>query len=434
MTGFREIADAAVKIAREREHSQATEWHVALAYVTLKDLGNGSAKQQVTEKCEAFLKAFPTGEVHSNIQLTPDGFSLLNNLRDPNRALVILEEIFGPLDFGTTSGDPDSQPGPADPDPVNPEPPQNPSPEKKPKRSGTTTSRKSRENTLEDALSELELLVGLPEVKSAVKTWVNQCKVAKHFENQGLPNLLTDKWMTFAFLGSPGTGKTTVARIISNLFYGLGFTEEPKLVEVTRAQLVGKYIGQTAPQVEDACKKADGGVLFIDEAYSLFNASENDFGHEAVAELLVQINNRKKTMAVVIAGYAAEMAKFLDSNPGLDSRFPLENRIIFSDYTTESLIELTEVYSTGFGININPNAMPMIRSYFEVARQRKNFGNARDAMSLVTSMYANLCNRAVVDGQIVEGMNFVFEVEDVPEPPRMLEPQKKNPIGFQPQG
>jgi SpoVK/Ycf46/Vps4 family AAA+-type ATPase len=432
LSGFRKIADAAVDLAKDMGHAAATEWHVAIAYVTLTEIGKGQAKQQIIDKCEAFLKAFVKNGDGVNLQLTPEAFSLLNNLRERSRALVILEEIFGPLDFGSDDAHPENDNEPDDPNHLDPETPEKKNEDRKGKTSGKSARAKSREATLKEALEELETLVGLPEVKQAVLTWVNQCTVAQHFEAQGLPNLLKDKWMTFAFLGSPGTGKTTVARIIANLFFGLGFTSEPKLVEVTRAQLVGKYIGQTAPQVLDACKKADGGVLFIDEAYSLFNSSENDFGHEAVAELLVQINNRKKSMAVVIAGYKTEMEKFLDSNPGLDSRFPQENRIIFSDYSADSLIELTKVYASGFGIDISDMAMPKILNYFEVARTRKNFGNARDAMSLVTSMYANLCNRAVVGGAIRQDMQFEFTVEDVPNPPLGPQQPRKNPIGFQP--
>ncbi|MBR0063403.1 MAG: AAA family ATPase, partial [Oscillospiraceae bacterium] len=189
---------------------------------------------------------------------------------------------------------------------------------------------------LDELLAELDDLVGLEKIKQNVRSLINLAKVRKLREEQGLPTPAMS--LHLVFMGNPGTGKTTVARLIAQLYYAIGVLSKGQLVEVDRSQLVAGYVGQTAIKTGEAIKKAMGGVLFIDEAYSLTGQEgANDFGHEAIETVLKAMEDHRDDLVVIVAGYENLMEKFINSNPGLESRF--NRHFVFEDYNGDELYE-----------------------------------------------------------------------------------------------
>lgn len=230
-------------------------------------------------------------------------------------------------------------------------------------------------SNLQNTLQSLDDLIGLETVKQQVHTLIKFIQVQQEREKHNLKTTPISYHCVFS--GSPGTGKTTVARILAQIYKDLGILKKGHLIETDRAGLVGEYVGQTAVKTNKVINSAVGGVLFIDEAYSLYSESSEDYGREAIATLLKRMEDERDNLVVVMAGYTEEMKQFIDLNPGLRSRF---NRYIdFTDYSPSELFQIFKRYTEKGDFKLTSEAENAFRSLFINAytNRDRTFGNAR---------------------------------------------------------
>ncbi len=244
-----------------------------------------------------------------------------------------------------------------------------------------------------DPYKELDDLIGLESVKKEVRSLANFVKLQKQREAKGLKTAKVSYHLVF--YGSPGTGKTTVARIIGRIYKDLGVLKKGHTVETDRSGLVAKYLGQTALKTDTVVQQAIHGVLFIDEAYALVPEDGNgqDYGQEAISTLLKRMEDYRDSLVVIIAGYRNEMQRFIDSNPGLQSRF---NRYIdFPDYTGAELTDIFKMYMKKNQYTLAPDAENYLREQLDyaVAHKDRNFGNARFARNVFEKSIQQQANR-----------------------------------------
>ena len=231
------------------------------------------------------------------------------------------------------------------------------------------------EKTMDEIFSELNSLVGLSDIKKVLKDLVNLIS----FKDKSKLDIKSIN-LNMLFLGNPGTGKTTVARILANILYNLGYIKENKLVEVTSKDLVAEYVGQTSIKTYSVLEKAFNGVLFIDEAYSL-SSKNNSYNDEAIATLIKTMEDNRDKLVVIFAGYTKEMQDFINSNSGIASR--IGYTLNFKDYTEDELIEIFKGMISKAGFKITKEALDKARNYINEFRNKPNFGNAR----MVRNMY-----------------------------------------------
>ena len=248
------------------------------------------------------------------------------------------------------------------------------------------------EPTLEELLAELDGLCGLEKVKADVKSLINLVKVRRLREEAGLP--VPPMSLHLVFLGNPGTGKTTVARLLAKIYHAMGVLSRGQLVEVDRSGLVAGFVGQTAIKTGEVVQKAIGGVLFIDEAYALASQDNaNDFGHEAVEVLLKGMEDHRDDLIVIVAGYTGPMERFIHSNPGLESRF--NKYFHFDDYDAGELLAIFRSLCKKNGYALSPEgeawAEGALRELYE--NRDENFGNARDVRNLFERAVARQADR-----------------------------------------
>ena len=262
------------------------------------------------------------------------------------------------------------------------------------------------------ALQQLDKLIGLESVKEEVNKLTNFIKVQNLRKQKGM-NAITLSYHC-VFTGNPGTGKTTVARIVAQIYHELGILKKGQLVETDRSGLVAEYVGQTAVKTNKIIDSALDGVLFIDEAYSLVQGGGNDYGKEAIATLLKRMEDDRDRLIVILAGYDNEMKLFIDSNPGLQSRF---NRYIhFSDYNAEELTAIFKLNLKKFDYELTNDAEQKISHLFSYAVSHKdqNFGNGRYARNVLEKTLENQATRLATVSEITEQMLRTIEEHDIP--------------------
>lgn len=243
---------------------------------------------------------------------------------------------------------------------------------------------------IDDLKKELDSYIGLDEVKKEVKNLINMATVYKLRIDNDLPN--PDMSLHLVFSGNPGTGKTMIARFMARVYHSLGLLSKGTLTEVDRSGLVAGYIGQTAIKTSKVIESAMGGVLFIDEAYTLTSKTENDFGYEAVDTILKAMEDNRADLVVIVAGYTDLMEQFIDSNPGLRSRF--NKYIDFADYTADEMFSIFKLNCKKSCYILDTSAEDKIKEYFTlVSEGAGEFGNARGVRNTFEKILTEQANR-----------------------------------------
>ena len=266
-----------------------------------------------------------------------------------------------------------------------------------------------KEKTLEELLEVLDELIGLDNIKQSVKSLINYVKIRKLREENELPNPPLSLHMVFT--GNPGTGKTTVARILSELYKAIGVLSKGQLVEVDRSGLVAGFVGQTALKTTEVVNSALGGILFIDEAYSLAPdiGAGNDFGRESIETLLKMMEDHRNDLIVIVAGYSEPMLRFITSNPGLESRF---NRyFMFEDYNSEELYDIFNMMCVKSEYILTDDAKEYAREHFTIIYEMRdeNFGNARHVRNFFENIVTVHSDRvSTLDGHTRDDLTMVI--------------------------
>lgn len=255
------------------------------------------------------------------------------------------------------------------------------------------------EETLQELLDKLDHLIGLESVKKEVNSLINMLRIKKIRDDRGFKTANVSKHLVF--LGNPGTGKTTVARLISGIYKQLGVLEKGQLVEVDRGGLVAGYVGQTAIKTKGKIDEAMGGILFIDEAYTLAKGG-TDFGQEAIDTILKAMEDNRENFVVIVAGYPGPMESFLESNPGLKSRF--NKNITFEDYSQQELFSIFKSFCNAYGMELSIDGAQHLEQYLKILcmNRPENFANGREMRNLFETAIANQANRLALLPEVTD--------------------------------
>jgi len=393
------IEDSAVGIAKGHDHGEVSELHILRALLTKFGTdGSGVTNKDVDSKLDQ-LKSPPS----SVIAISAEAATVLSRVGNEEPAGIISDLVtkhFGVVATAKLSMAQSPTESIAQ----------------------VTPASEVTAETLQKAMSELNSLIGLDGVKDQIAKLMNMHEANNIREKQNLPRIPVG--LHLVFTGSPGTGKTTVARIVAQMYQAIGLLPGGQLVEVDRSTLVAGYVGQTALKVQEAINKARGGVLFIDEAYALSADRGAGYGDEAISTLVKAMEDQRDSLAIIVAGYHEPMQEFIASNQGLKSRF--QNTIPFADYKTSELLDIFKVIASGYKITLTNEVLQAVEKYFDEVKPSGDMGNARYVRNLFEKMYLNLSNRAASDGNIELHELVEFGIEDIPAPDGV----KKPTIGF----
>ncbi|MPM32314.1 Stage V sporulation protein K [bioreactor metagenome] len=276
-----------------------------------------------------------------------------------------------------------------------------------------TTTDNNNHHRVEQILHELDSLIGLGQVKKLIREIYAFIEIQKRREQE---RLITEPLVLhMIFKGNPGTGKTTVARIIGKIFREMGVLTRGHLIEVERADLVGEYIGHTAQKTREQLKKAYGGILFIDEAYSLARGGEKDFGKESIDVLVKAMEDHKDELILILAGYQREMESFLQTNPGLHSRFPIH--IEFPDYNQQELLQIAEQLCAKRQYKLDQEARKvLVKMLYQTQTQGShNFGNARTVRNIIEKAIRRQAVRLIAKANLTRQELIAIEPSDLME-------------------
>ena len=276
---------------------------------------------------------------------------------------------------------------------------------------GTLENLHTPQKSLDELFEELDELIGLEPVKREIRRVADMITVERLRRERDLPVAPQSRHLVFT--GNPGTGKTTVARLVAQVYRALGVVKRGHLVETDRAALVAGYIGQTATRVTEVVDAAMDGVLLIDEAYALIRGDNRDFGHEAVDTLVKLMEDRRERLVVIVAGYPVEMEEFIGSNPGLRSRFP---RVIhFPDYSTDELVAIFVMLAGKHHYELTEDGRERLWAHFEAIGRGTGFGNGRLARNLFEEACAQQASRVVHLDDVSREDLVRLTAEDIPE-------------------
>ena len=417
------VEETAIEVCRRHSHAQITELHILRALLSKVGIQGTDLTIKSVDK---LLDTIPVVR-NAPLSISQGATNILNELevRDPIEVRdAVIDFVFNPQepddeDTDSSLDENDIQKNDLPKMPVQP----------KKSQSKVKNPKVGKSESLDEVLAELNQLIGLEKAKAQVNSLI-----ALHRANAVLAQQnrsAVPVGLHLVFTGNPGTGKTTVARLIGRLYKAIGLLNGGQLIEVDRSQLVAGYVGQTAIRTQEAINSADGGVLFIDEAYSLSSdsGSESGFGNEAISTLVKAMEDKRDSLAVVVAGYSEDMNEFIKSNQGLKSRF--QTFIEFEDYDTEDLIKIFKLISSSTPVIVTSEVEQAIREYITEFKPSGEDGNGRFARNLFEKMFLNLTTRAMADGTIDPQELEAFSVADVPQVPQKNPDNPDKPrIGF----
>lgn len=278
---------------------------------------------------------------------------------------------------------------------------------------GSSAKAHHSQKRIDEILHELDNLIGLSEVKKIVREIYAFIEIQRRREQEKLNT--EPLVLHMIFKGNPGTGKTTVARIMSKFFCEIGVLTRGHLIEVERADLVGEYIGHTAQKTREQLKKAYGGILFIDEAYSLARGGEKDFGKESIDVLVKAMEDHKNELILILAGYQKEMEGFLETNPGLRSRFPIH--IDFPDYSQQELLRIAERMFLTRQYSLSPDTQSVLLKLLSSHQNSvsENFGNARTVRNIIEKAIRRQAVRLMTKASTTRQELMIIEPADLLE-------------------